>query len=64
MSKVIMDGHLVFGSPKKAAEWLHGTGQTKAATADSVRGNVNRAIRDGGRAYGHTFDAADPKQYG
>ena len=54
--RIRMDGHLVFGSPQKAANWLHATGQTSAQSAESVRGNVNRAIRDGGKAYGHTFE--------
>lgn len=56
--KVIMDGHTVFNSTAKAAAWLHATGQTRAADARSVQGNVNRAVRDGGRAYGHTFEDA------
>lgn len=62
--KVIMDGHLVFNSTDKAAAWLHATEQTNASSTESVRGNVNRAIRDGGRAYGHTFKAADPSKHG
>ena len=55
MSKVKMDGHVVFGSTAKAAAWLHATGQTKAKDAKSVQGNVARAIRGGGKAYGHEF---------
>lgn len=54
--KVKMDGHLVFSSTAKAAAWLHATGQTKASDPRSVAGNVNRAVRDGGKAYGHTFE--------
>lgn len=54
--KIKMDGHLVFNSPAKAASWLHATGQTRAADPKSVQGNVNRAIRDGGTAYGHKFE--------
>ncbi len=57
MARVKMDGHVVFGSTAKAAAWLHGTGQTKAQDAKSVQGNVSRAIRDGGKAYGHTFES-------
>lgn len=54
--KVKMDGHIVFGSTAKAAAWLHATGQTNARDAKSVQGNVSRAVRDGGKAYGHTFE--------
>ena len=53
--KIKMDGHVVFNSTAKAAAWLHSTGQTKAQDPKSVQGNVARAIRDGGKAYGHTF---------
>ena len=54
--KVKMDGHIVFNSPQKAAAWLHATGQTRASDAKNVANNVNRAMRDGGKAYGHTFE--------
>lgn len=54
-----MDGHVIFSSPKKAANWLHATGQTRAADPSSVQGNVNRAVRDGSTAYGHKFEKAD-----
>ena len=54
-----MDGHVIFSSPKKAANWLHATGQTKASNPSNVQGSVNRAIRGGGKAYGHTFEKAD-----
>jgi len=59
MAKVKMDGHIVFNSPQKAAAWLHATGQTKANDAKNVANNVNRAVRDGGKAYGHTFEKGD-----
>lgn len=59
MGKVKMDGHVVFSSPKKAANWLHATGQTRASDPRSVQGSVNRAMRGGGKAYGHTFEKAD-----
>ena len=59
MSRVKMDGHVIFSSPKKAANWLHATGQTRAADPSSVQGNVNRAVRDGSTAYGHKFEKAD-----
>lgn len=55
--KVKMDGHIVFNSPQKAAAWLHATGQTRASDAKNVANNVNRAVRDGGKAYGHTFES-------
>lgn len=54
--KVKMDGHVVFGSTAEAAAWLHSTGQTKAKDAKSVQGNVGRAVREGGTAYGHRFE--------
>ena len=57
--KVKMDGHVVFNSTAKAAAWLHATQQTKARDARSVQGNVARAVRDGGKAYGHTFGKAE-----
>lgn len=57
--RVKMDGSVVFGSTAKAAAWLHGTGQTRARDARSVQGNVARAAREGGRAYGHTFERCD-----
>ena len=55
MTRVVMDGSIVFNSTAKAAAWLHATGQTNAKDARSVQGNVARAVRDGGKAYGHTF---------
>lgn len=58
MAKIVMDGGVVFSSTAKAAAWLHATQQTKAQTARSVQGNVARAVRDGGTAYGHTFERA------
>lgn len=58
MGKVTMDGHVQFSSTAKAAAWLHATGQTKAKDARSVQGNVARAVREGGTAYGHTFEGA------
>ena len=60
MGKLIMDGHIVFDSTANAASWLHRTGQTRAADERSVGSNVNRAARDGGTAYGHTFERAAP----
>lgn len=60
--RIRMDGSIEFNSPAKAAAWLHATGQTKAQSAESVRGNINRAIREGGKAYGHTFERGDGKK--
>ena len=59
MSKVRMDGHIVFSSPKKVANWLHATGQTRASNPTSVQGSVNRAVRNGSKAYGHTFEKVE-----
>ena len=59
MARIKMDGSVVFNSTAKAAAWLHATGQTGARDARSVQGNVARAVRDGGRAYGHTFERED-----
>ena len=61
MGKVKMDGHVVFNSTAKAAAWLHATGQTNAADRKSVQGNVSRAIRGSGKAYGHTFEGVTDK---
>lgn len=62
MGRVIMDGGREFTSAQKAANWLHATGQTRAQDARSVRDSVNRAIRNGGKAYGHTFESVDGKK--
>lgn len=59
MTRIKMDGHTVFNSTAKAAAWLHATQQTNAKDARTVQGNVARAVRDGGKAYGHTFERAD-----
>ena len=59
MARIKMDGSVVFNSTAKAAAWLHATGQTRASDAKNVANNVNRAVRDGGRAYGHTFERED-----
>lgn len=59
MARIKMDGHMVFDSTASAASWLHSTGKTNAADARSVQGNINRAIREGGKAYGHTFERGD-----
>lgn len=59
MGKVIMDGHVKFDSARKAANWLHATGQTRASDPRHVAGNVSRAVNGSGNAYGHRFERAD-----